>query len=49
MGDNNEEVSLTHVVVSQPTVAQQNELFMQLMQQIAGEGGNAIDTESAST
>ena len=35
MGDNNEEVSLTDVVVVQPTVANQNELIMQLMQQIA--------------
>ena len=34
MGDNNEEVSLTDVVVAQPTVAEQNELIMQLMQQI---------------
>ncbi|XP_015081454.1 uncharacterized protein LOC107025117 [Solanum pennellii] len=34
-GDNNEEVSLTDVVVAQPTVAEQNELIMQLMQQIA--------------
>ena len=31
-GDNNEEVSLTDVVVVQPTVANQNELIMQLMQ-----------------
>ena len=35
MGDNNEEVSLTDVVVAQPTVAEQNELILQLMQQIA--------------
>ncbi|TMW80781.1 hypothetical protein EJD97_015181 [Solanum chilense] len=35
MGDNNEEVSLTEVVVAQPTVAEQNELNMQLMQQVA--------------
>ncbi|TMW88869.1 hypothetical protein EJD97_017968 [Solanum chilense] len=35
MGDNNEEVSLTDVVVAQPTAADQNELIMQLMQQIA--------------
>ena len=35
MGDNNEEVSLTDFVVSQPTVAEQNELIMQLMQEIA--------------
>ena len=34
MGDNNEEVSLTDVVVAQPTIAEQNELIMQLMQQI---------------
>ena len=32
MGDNNEEVSLTDVVVAQPTVAEQNELIMKLMQ-----------------
>ena len=35
MGDSNEEVSLTNVVVDQPTVADQNELILQLMQQIA--------------
>ena len=35
MGDNNEEVSLTDVVVAQPTVAEQNELIMQFMQHIA--------------
>ncbi|TMW92619.1 hypothetical protein EJD97_012787 [Solanum chilense] len=35
MGDNNEEVSLTDVVVAQPTVAEQKEFIMQLMQQIA--------------
>ena len=35
MGDNNEEVSLTDIVVAQPTVEKQNELIMQLMQQIA--------------
>uniref|UniRef100_M1DJC9 Uncharacterized protein n=1 Tax=Solanum tuberosum TaxID=4113 RepID=M1DJC9_SOLTU len=35
MGDNNEEIALTDVVVAQPTVADQNELVMQLMQQIA--------------
>ena len=35
MGDNNEEVSLTDVVVSQPTVTDQNKLIMQLVQQIA--------------
>ena len=35
MGDNDEEVSLTDFVVAQPTAADQNELIMQLMQQIA--------------
>ena len=35
MGDSNEELSLTDVVVDQPTIADQNELIMQLMQQIA--------------
>ena len=35
MGDNNEQVSLTDVVVAQPTAAEQNELIAQLMQQIA--------------
>ena len=35
MGVCNEEVSLTNVVVDQPTVADQNELILQLMQQIA--------------
>ena len=35
MGDNNEEVSLTYVVVAKPTVAVQNEMIMLLMQQIA--------------
>ena len=35
MGDNNEEVSLTDIVVPQPTVAEQNELIMQLIQQVA--------------
>ena len=29
MGDNNDEVSLTDVVVAQPTVAEQNEFIMQ--------------------
>ena len=29
MGHNNKEVSLTDVVVAQPTVAEQNELIMQ--------------------
>ena len=32
MGDNNEEVSLTDVMVAQPTVADQNEFIQQLMQ-----------------
>ena len=35
MGDSNEEVSLTDVVVAQPNIADQNELILQLMQQIA--------------
>uniref|UniRef100_M1B7H8 Integrase core domain containing protein n=1 Tax=Solanum tuberosum TaxID=4113 RepID=M1B7H8_SOLTU len=35
MGDNNEETSLTDVVVAQPTLADQNEPILQLMQQIA--------------
>ncbi|XP_010327350.1 uncharacterized protein [Solanum lycopersicum] len=35
MGNNNEQISLTDVVVAQPTVAEQNELIAQLMQQIA--------------
>ena len=35
MGDFNEEVSLTDVVVAQPTIADQNEFILQLMQQIA--------------
>ncbi|XP_049364231.1 uncharacterized protein LOC125828978 [Solanum verrucosum] len=34
MGDNNDEVGLTDVVVAQPTAADQNELVIQLMQQI---------------
>ena len=34
MRDNNEEVSLTGVMVDQPTVLDQNELIRQLMQQI---------------
>uniref|UniRef100_M1DI32 Integrase core domain containing protein n=1 Tax=Solanum tuberosum TaxID=4113 RepID=M1DI32_SOLTU len=34
MGDNNEEIGLTDVVVAQPVIADQNELIMQLMQQI---------------
>ena len=35
MGVCNEEVSLTDVVAAQPTVEDQNELILQLMQQIA--------------
>ena len=35
MGDNNKELSLTDVVVDQPTIADQNEFILQLMQQIA--------------
>uniref|UniRef100_M1DXZ6 Uncharacterized protein n=1 Tax=Solanum tuberosum TaxID=4113 RepID=M1DXZ6_SOLTU len=35
MGDNNDEISLTDVVVAQPAAADKNELIMQLMQQIA--------------
>ncbi|KAK4732100.1 hypothetical protein R3W88_025088 [Solanum pinnatisectum] len=35
MGDNVEDTNLTDVVVAQPIVADQNELIMQLMQQIA--------------
>ncbi|TMW89618.1 hypothetical protein EJD97_016896 [Solanum chilense] len=35
MGDSNEEVSLTDVVVAQPTLADQIGLILQLMQQIA--------------
>ena len=35
MGDMNEEVSLTNVVVDELTIADQNELILQLMQQIA--------------
>ncbi|KAK4710153.1 hypothetical protein R3W88_004666 [Solanum pinnatisectum] len=35
MGDNNEEIGLTDVVVAHPTVTDQNELIIQLMQQIA--------------
>uniref|UniRef100_M1DIF4 Uncharacterized protein n=1 Tax=Solanum tuberosum TaxID=4113 RepID=M1DIF4_SOLTU len=31
MGDNNEETSLTDVVVAQPAFADQNELILQLM------------------
>ena len=34
MGDNNEEVSLTDVVVAQPTVVEQNELIMQQIAEI---------------
>ena len=35
MGDNNEEIDLTDVVVAQHVLADQNELILQLMQQIA--------------
>ena len=35
MGDNNDEGRLTDVVVAQSTVAEQNELIMQLIQQVA--------------
>ena len=35
MGDNNDKVRLTDIVVDQPTIAEQNELIMQLMQKIA--------------
>ena len=35
MRDNNQEASLTDVVVAQPTIADHNALIMQLMQQIA--------------
>ena len=35
MGDNNEQISLADVVVAQPTVAEQNDLIAQLMQEIA--------------
>ncbi|KAK4707097.1 hypothetical protein R3W88_033346 [Solanum pinnatisectum] len=35
MGDNVEDTSLTDVVVAQPVIADQNELIMQLMQQLA--------------
>ena len=35
MGDNNDEEILTDVVVALPTVEEQNELIMQLMQQVA--------------
>uniref|UniRef100_M1BQZ8 Uncharacterized protein n=1 Tax=Solanum tuberosum TaxID=4113 RepID=M1BQZ8_SOLTU len=35
MGDNNDEVGLTDVVMAQPAATDQNELIMQLMQQIA--------------
>ena len=34
MGDNNEEIYFTDVVVAQPTITDQNELIMQLRQQI---------------
>ena len=35
MGDNNDEIDMNDVVVAQPTVADKNELIMQLMLQIA--------------
>nr|XP_010326900.1 putative uncharacterized protein DDB_G0290521 [Solanum lycopersicum] len=35
MGDNSEQISLTDVVVAQPTATEQNELIAQLMMQIA--------------
>uniref|UniRef100_M1DPS1 Integrase core domain containing protein n=1 Tax=Solanum tuberosum TaxID=4113 RepID=M1DPS1_SOLTU len=35
IGDNNEKIDLTDVVVAQPVLADQNELILQLMQQIA--------------
>uniref|UniRef100_M1DD01 Uncharacterized protein n=1 Tax=Solanum tuberosum TaxID=4113 RepID=M1DD01_SOLTU len=35
MGDNNEETSLIDIMVAQPALADQNELILQLMQQIA--------------
>jgi len=35
MGNSNEEVSLTDVVMAQPTIENQNELILQLMKQIA--------------
>ena len=35
MGNSNEEVSFTDVVVDLPTIADQNELILELMQQIA--------------
>ena len=35
MGDNNEEISLSDIVLAQLIIANQNELIMQLMQQIA--------------
>ena len=35
MGDNNEEVSLNDVVVTQPTTEDENELILYLMKQIA--------------
>ena len=34
MGDNNEEVSLTDVVVAQPIVVEQNELIMQQIEKM---------------
>ena len=35
MGDNNKEISPTYVVMDQPTIAYQNEMIMELIQQIA--------------
>ena len=35
MGDNNDEIDMNDNVVAQPTVADKNELIMQLMLQIA--------------
>ena len=35
MGDNNEEISLSDIVVGQLIIANQNKLIVQLMQQIA--------------
>lgn len=35
MGDNNDEICLTDVVMAQPATADQNKLITQLMQQIA--------------
>lgn len=32
MGDNNEEISMTDIVLAQPAIVDQDELIMQLMQ-----------------